>query len=90
VSSESRNAEEHKIFLDERRLQEANSRKVIEQFDKAVMTLAAGGLSISLLFVEKIAPEPRPSTLFWLAGIQHLESFFIGFGNHFPSLKNHF
>jgi|GEM_PF-1385557 len=61
-----RSPEEHKIFLDERRLQEANSRKVIEQFDKAVMTLAAGGLSMSLLFIEKVAHEPKQNSLPWL------------------------
>ncbi|MEI8314403.1 MAG: hypothetical protein WCG79_03025 [Verrucomicrobiota bacterium] len=57
--------ERFKNFIEERKLLLAGSQKTIEQYDKAVMTLAAGGLSISLLFIKEVAPHPEPST-FWL------------------------
>ena len=58
--------ERHKNFLLARSALESASHKVAEQFDKAVMTLAAGGLSMSLLFIQKIAPQPKPDTLCYL------------------------
>jgi hypothetical protein len=36
-----------------------------QQFDKAVMTLAAGALGISIAFVNNVAPDPRMTE--WLA-----------------------
>jgi hypothetical protein len=35
-----------------------------QDFDKAVMTLAAGALGVSIAFVNSVAPEPRAT--FWL------------------------
>jgi hypothetical protein len=60
-------AERFRNFMEARSSLAAASHKVAEQFDKAVMALAAGGLSVSLLFVEKIAPHPKAATLWCLA-----------------------
>ncbi len=64
-ASTSASGERFKNFIEARRSLEASSHKAIEQFDKAVLTLAAGGLSISLLFIKEVAPHPEPNTL-WL------------------------
>src|SRR2546430_12783631 len=37
------------------------------RFDQWILTLSAGGLGLSLAFLEKIAPRPQPNTLFLLA-----------------------
>lgn len=37
--------------------------KSSEQHDKAILTLAAGALALSLTFVEKIAPHPKTATV---------------------------
>lgn len=41
--------------------------KSAEQYDKAMLTLSAGALALSITFVEKIAPNPDPNTN-WLIG----------------------
>ena len=60
--------ERFRNFIEARRSLESSSHKVAEQFDKAVMTLAAGGLSMSLLFVQRIGPQQDPKTVWLLAG----------------------
>jgi len=49
--------------------------KTSERYDQWVLTLSGGALAISLTFLEKIAPEPAPMTL-WLLGLSWLA--FIG------------
>ena len=39
-----------------------------QQYDKALLTLAAGALGLSITFIKTIAPQPAPSTL-WLLGL---------------------
>ena len=49
--------------------------KTSERYDQWVLTLSGGALAISLTFLEKIAPQPAPMTL-WLLGLSWLS--FIG------------
>ncbi len=53
-------------YLEERRLLIEIGQKSTEQQDKAILTLSAGGLLVSLTFLEKIVPEPSINTLFLL------------------------
>ncbi|MGC2423799.1 MAG: hypothetical protein WA666_05535 [Nitrospirota bacterium] len=58
---------DYTVYLEERKsLIEAN-KNTAQQFDKAVLTLAAGALALSLTFIEKIAPAPVKWTLWFLA-----------------------
>lgn len=41
--------------------------KTSERYDQWVLTLSGGALAVSLTFLEKIAPEPVPATLWFLA-----------------------
>ena len=45
-------------YLSERRALIESEQKSSEQFDKGILTLAAGALAVSLVFLEKIAPKP--------------------------------
>jgi len=45
--------------------------KTSERYDQWVLTLSGGALAISLTFLEKIAPQPAPWTL-WLLGLSWL------------------
>jgi hypothetical protein len=40
--------------------------KTSERYDQWVLTLSGGALALSLTFLEKIAPEPAPYTLYFL------------------------
>jgi len=51
---------EHRKFLVQANHQSSRD------FDKAVMTLAAGALALSVTFMKAIAPAPEPGSLFWL------------------------
>src|SRR5262245_8526451 len=55
------------VYLDERKLLVDLEQKSADQHDKAILTLAAGGLALSITFLEKIAPNPRPDTLWLIA-----------------------
>lgn len=41
--------------------------KSAEQHDKAILTYTAGALALSITFLEKIAPNPRPDSLYLVA-----------------------
>lgn len=58
---------EEEVYLDERKLLVDLEQKSADQHDKAMLTLTAGGLALSITFLEKIAPNPLPETL-WLIG----------------------
>jgi hypothetical protein len=55
-----------KAYLEERNALVQGEQKSAEQFDKGVLTLAAGALGISLVFLEKIAPHPTQASLKYL------------------------
>jgi len=37
-----------------------------KSFDKGILTLASGALALSLVFIQRIAPDPKPWTLYFL------------------------
>lgn len=53
------------VYLEERKLLIDAEREGSRSFDKAILTLAAGALGLSITFVDKIAPLPQATTL-WL------------------------
>jgi hypothetical protein len=55
------------VYLDERKLLVDLEQKSADQHDKGMLTLAAGGLALSITFLEKIAPKPLPDTLWLIA-----------------------
>lgn len=57
--------ESYKTYLDERRHLIESDRSAAEQFDKALLTLSAGALGLSITFINQIAPNPEAETL-WL------------------------
>jgi hypothetical protein len=73
-SKERDDEESAKSYLDERKLLIDAEQKSAEQFDKGILTLAAGALGISLVFIKDIAPHPKPATLWFLV------SAWAGFG----------
>lgn len=56
------------VYRDERKLLVDLEQKSADQHDKAILMLAAGGLALSITFLEKIAPKPVPETL-WLVAV---------------------
>jgi hypothetical protein len=50
-------------YLQERRLAIDAEREVSTSFDKAMLTLSAGALALSITFVHQVGPAPR---LMWL------------------------
>ena len=54
----------YQIYLDENKSLVAGEETSADHFDKNILTLAAGAIAISLVFLEKIAPHPQESTLF--------------------------
>lgn len=57
----------YKVYLDERKLLVEAEKSGAQQFDKAILTLAAGALAISLAFVKDIAPHPHGWTVYFLS-----------------------
>jgi len=57
---------EYKVYLDERKSLFDAIRDSRQHLDKAILSLSAGALAISLTFVHEIAPHPIKSTLFYL------------------------
>jgi hypothetical protein len=58
----------YQAYLDERKTLVEGEQKSVAHFDSTILTLAAGALGVSLVFIEKIAPEPLPRTLWLLYG----------------------
>lgn len=57
---------EYKIYLEERKILIDAERDTAQQFDKAILTLAAGALALSITFINQIAPEPEPNSICYL------------------------
>lgn len=60
--------EEYQIYLEERKQLIAAERETAQQFDKAILTLAAGALALSITFINQIAPNPKPHSVYFLIG----------------------
>src|ERR1044071_5676495 len=56
----------YQVYLDENRSLVSGEETSADHLDKNILTLAAGAIAISLVFLEKIAPNPQPSTLVFL------------------------
>jgi hypothetical protein len=56
----------YQVYIDERKSLVEGEKSTGDNFDKNILTLAAGALGISLVFIEKIAPDPNPKTLVYL------------------------
>ena len=74
----------YQIYLDERKSLVQSNENSSAQFDKAILTLAAGAIALSITFIDKIAPTPQKSTLIfiaisWLSFIISLLSTLISF-----------
>lgn len=53
-------------LLDDRKQSVLAERDTAQQFDKAILTLAAGALALSITFINQIAPQPKPYSIYWL------------------------
>ncbi len=60
------NKEGYKVYLEERKLLIEAERETAQQFDKAILTLAAGALALSITFINQIAPKPKLYSIYWL------------------------
>ena len=58
--------DEYKVYLDERKQLIDSERKTAQQFDKGILTLAAGALALSITFINQIAPLPKADSMHWL------------------------
>ena len=55
------------VYSRERSLLVEIEQKSASQHDRAILTLTAGALALSITFLEKIAPKPAPSALWLIA-----------------------
>ncbi len=60
--------EEYKAYLEERKLLIEAERETAQQFDKAILTLAAGALALSITFMQQIVPHPKSESIYPLIG----------------------
>jgi len=51
--------DERKEYLEERRLLIEAESQSVQSFDKAMLTLSAGALALSITFIRELAPEPK-------------------------------
>lgn len=58
--------EEYQTYLEERKQLIAAERDTAQQFDKAILTLAAGALGLSITFINTIAPSPKACSKLFL------------------------
>jgi hypothetical protein len=58
--------EKYKVYLEERKQLITAERDTAQQFDKAILTLAAGALALSITFINQIAPQPKPYSIYCL------------------------
>jgi len=54
---------DYQTYLEERKILIDSERETAQQFDKAILTLAAGALALSITFINQIAPEPKPNSV---------------------------
>jgi len=57
---------DYQVYLEERKFLNEAERDTAKQFDKAILTLAAGALGLSITFIYQIAPHPNPNSIFFL------------------------
>lgn len=74
----------YEVYLEERKLLVQAKKEGSQQFDRAILTLAAGALAISITFINQIAPHPKPWTIYflvlgWIAFIMSLLFTLISF-----------
>jgi hypothetical protein len=60
------NNEEYQIYLEERTQLITAERDTAKQFDKAILTLSAGALALSITFIKQIASQPKQNSIYWL------------------------
>ena len=70
-------ADEYQVYLDERKQLIDAERETAQQFDKAILTLAAGALALSITFITQIAPHPKSQSIYFLIVAWVLFSFSI-------------
>jgi hypothetical protein len=56
----------YQTYINERNSLIAAEKESSQYFDKAILTLAAGALGLSLTFIDRIAPSPKGCTLYLL------------------------
>lgn len=56
----------YQVYIDERKALVEGEQASADHFDKHILTLAASALGISVVFLEKIAPKPDPTTFIFL------------------------
>jgi hypothetical protein len=64
-SKEDKNLQ-YRVYFEERNLLIKSKLDQSRQFDKAILTLAAGALGLSITFINQIAPNIKPGTEFIL------------------------
>ncbi len=57
---------EYQVYLEERNHIVVSEKETAQQFDKAILTLAAGALALSITFIHEIVPHPIEDTLCYL------------------------
>jgi preprotein translocase subunit SecE len=63
---ENNKQEQYQVYLEERKQLIAAERDTAQQFDKAILLLAAGALALSITFINQIAPNPKPVSIYFL------------------------
>jgi len=56
----------YQTYLDERKILVESDQVSADQLDKNILTLAGGALGLSIVFLEKIAPDPLPASFKFL------------------------
>jgi hypothetical protein len=56
-------------YLEERKLLIQAEREASQSFDKAMITLSAGALALSITFIRQLAPTPRDHVFLYVAWI---------------------
>lgn len=57
---------EYQVYLEEREQLIDAERETVQQFDKAILTLADGALALSITFINQIAPHPKSHSKWFL------------------------
>ena len=58
---------EHREYIEFKKMVSRGLLSGAQQHDKAILTLAAGALALSLTFIQQIDPKPHPETMSLLA-----------------------
>ena len=58
--------DKYQVYLEERKQSIDAERETAQQFDKAILTLAAGALALSITFINQIAPHPKSQSIYFL------------------------